>query len=244
VTTIDYKANTKYFRPISLKPGLTLFLVGLLFLGFGSSAAVLGLCLAGTGGFLIFQQFSGRPDDEYIDKQIESTMSTLRTDAMNKLGLTPEEVDLIDPIEVHGPLYRGMASLYHPRRGKDGIHRSNNCQGLVIFFAEQELHAYTFMISLTEPKEQITKTDVYFYRDVVSVATENKAISVGVLDKKPFSLTGSGKDGEGTVRIDQVILTTSGGTQIECAISSMTSKIEKNIQGARQLIRNKKTHVS
>ena len=72
-------------------------------------------------------------------------------------------------------------------------------------------------------------TDIYFYRDVVSVATVSAS----------FTLTLVGDTDAGTIHSDSFKLTTSGGTVISCALGGLDPTIEKKIQGARKLIRRK-----
>ena len=106
--------------------------------------------------------------------------------------------------------------------GKDGRFRSSSFEGIVIFFAEQELHAYKYRASLIKRDEIGERTDVYFYRDVVSVSTRSYSTSVPVVgETKPR-----------TLKTEVFTLTTSGGTDV----------VSHDIQGARQLVRNKKMH--
>jgi hypothetical protein len=73
-------------------------------------------------------------------------------------------------------------------------------------------------------------TDVYFYRDVVSVSTNSTARAVALVNESKQQVW----------KTEVFALTTSGGTAVEC--SMMDDAATRSIQGARQLVRNKKMH--
>jgi hypothetical protein len=239
---IDYDRNAKYFKPTAWKGGTALIVIGLLFLLSGNAGAiVMGLLIAAGGGFLIYRQYGGRPSDEEIDRQVASIMRELSPRALDKLGLDPDEVKLIDPIIVWGDYFGSLGNRNKVKKGKDGRFRSSNCEGVAIYFGDQELHAYKYQISLIAADEHSQHTDVYFYRDVVSVSTASSSIPVKV----------EGEVKPEVVNFELFELTTSGGTAVKCSMGTTGSNghainegINRNIQGARQLIRNKKMHTS
>jgi hypothetical protein len=231
MAVIDYEGNTKYFQPVSYKSGIVLGVIGLILLLTGKPGAVLvGLLFGGLGAFLIYRQVAGRPTDRDIDRQVNGVLDELPQRALAKLGLDADEVKLLDPIIVGGyPLgLRGIPV----KVGKDGKPRSSMFEGVAIFFAEQELHAYKYQVSLVKKDQSGERTDVYFYRDVVSVSTKSYTTSVPVVgEAKPQ-----------TLRTEVFTLTTSGGTDVECSMDASDELAGRNIQGARQLVRNKKMH--
>jgi hypothetical protein len=230
---IDYKSNAKYFRQISYKPGVILIVVGALMLVTGSAGPIiLGLLLAGAGAYLIYRQVADRPSDEDIESQISSIHSELYKRALKALGLDEEEVKLIDPIVLSGYYFDPLGAGWQAKKGKDGNFRSSNYEGVAIFFAEQELHSYKYQLSLTTENDSREETDVYFYRDVVSVATASRSIPVPVLGEKTRQV----------VNQEEFRLTTSGGTVIKCSVNTSGDSLSRDIQGARHLIRNKKMH--
>jgi hypothetical protein len=230
---IAYERNAKYFERVSYKAGIALGVIGLLLLLTGKAGGVLwGLLLGGLGAFLIYRQVAGRPTDADIERQVHTVMAELHQRALNKLGLDADEVKLIDPIVVGGYFLGSLGSGFRVKRGKDGKFRSSLFEGVVIFFAEQELHAYKYQVSLVRRNESSERTDVYFYRDVVSVSTRSSSNSVPVVgEAKPQ-----------TFKTEVFTLTTSGGTDIECSMDASDDVVGRNIQGARQLVRNKKLH--
>jgi hypothetical protein len=204
-----------------------------LLLGSGSPGPTLfGLLLVAAGGGFLYFQFAGRPSDEEIDRQIATALHALEQRALGKLCLDREDVALTRPIVVGGSYFHSLGSPVRAKKGKDGCFRSSNCEGVVIFFADQELHAYKYQVSLVTRNESSEKTDVYFYRDVVSVSTESTSIPVSVI----------GSTERQAVKIELLKLTTSGGTAVQCTMGALNDDQGRNIQGARQLIRDKKLH--
>lgn len=225
---VTFNRNAKYFRPVSYRPGVALGLLGLVLLVSGSSTLlVIGLLLFGTGALLIFRQTSGRPSDEEIDSQVHLVVMQMRDQALLKLGLDLEEVQLIDPIFLGGYFIASQGTPSRVKKGKDGRIRTSNFEGVAIFFGEQELHSYKYQMCLIAA-ESDEYTDVYFYRDVVSVSTNSSSRSV----------TEVGQIKVNVWKFEEFALTTSGGTKVTC--SMMSDIAIRNIQGARQLIRNKK----
>lgn len=233
MTAINHEQNAKYFKKVSYKPGIIPIVIGALFLASGQSGPVVfGLLLAAAGGAVIYFQLAGRPSDDEIDRQVTLALSGIVPRALTKLGLDSQEVSLTDPILVGGSYFGSLGSSFHVKKGKDGRFRSSNCEGVAIFFAEQELHAYKYQVSLVAKNESSEKTDVYFYRDVVSVSTESLSVPVPVV----------GETEKQAVMIELLKLTTSGGTAVQCTMGAIDNEQGRNIQGARQLIRNKKLH--
>lgn len=233
MSDIDYAKNVKYFKSKSYKGGIVLIAIGVLIILSGQPGPILvGMIIGATGGVLIYSQISGRPSDEEIDRQVFTVMSSLHQKALNKLGLDAEEVRLIEPILVGGYFPGSLGGPTQIKRGKDGELRSSVCEGVVIFFAEQELHSYKYQVSLTARGQENECTDVYFYRDVVSVSTSSMSTAVVAV----------GETKQQTWMKEIFRLTTSGGTAVECSMGSTDEDAGRQIQGARQLIRNKKMH--
>ena len=226
---INYERNKKYFKQPSLKPGLILIVIGLLLtLILRDAGKVVGILGLLGGAALLYFQFAGKPADAEIDSDAASTVADVQQRALGKLGLDPDEVTLIDPVVVHGYYYKNIASGVQVKLGNDRVFRSSNYEGIVLFFSEHQLHAYKFQFSLVSPQESREQTDEYFYKDVVSVATQSETFQINDI-----------KGNSQQVNFEEFKLTTTGGTSITSSIRDEGS-VSRVISGARNLIREKK----
>ena len=218
---MDPKRVEKYFKPVSLRPGIILAVIGLIFAAaLPSGGKVFGILLLLAGVALIYFQFAGRPTDDEIQAEIDKLGAAAKATALTKLGLDPDEVKLIDPVTIEGPRFGG-GSMY--RKGKDGVVRTSVNEVMVLFFSEHEVHSYTAVKDLRKPTYSSEATDEYFYRDVVSVATQ----------------TDSARTPLGEVTVEKFKLTTSGGTSILCSAYD-GGGLGRSINGMRSLIKQKK----
>lgn len=227
---INHERNKKYFKQSSPKTGILFVIVGLILtFALAQSAAILiGLLLLAIGGTLLYFVYAGQPTDADIDADAASTIADVQSRALSKLGLDADQVTLIDPVVVHGYYYKNIASGVQVKLGKDGIFRSSNYEGVVLFFSEHQLHAYKFQFSLVSPQESREQTDEYFYKDVVSVSTQSETFKINDI-----------KGNSQQVNFEEFKLTTTGGTSITSSIRDEGS-ISRVISGARTLIREKK----
>lgn len=226
---INYERNEKYFRESSPKTGIGLIALGLLLMFLlPNTGKLIGFLMMAGGGALLYFQFSGRPTDEEIDADAARALADVKKRALNKLGLDEDEVNLIAPLVVHGYYFKPIASGVQVKRGKDDVFRSSNYEGIVMFFSEHQLHSFKFQFSLTNSQESREQTDEYFYRDVVSVATQSETFEVSDI-----------KGDSQQVNFEQFRLTTTGGTSITSSIRDEGS-VGRVISGARTLIRDKK----
>lgn len=226
---ISYERNEKYFRESSPKNGIGLIAFGLLLtFVLPNASKFIGILMMAGGGALLYFQFSGRPTDEEIDADALRVLTDVKNRALNKLGLDEDEVNLIDPLVVHGYYFKPIASGVQVKRGKDDVFRSSNYEGIVMFFSEHQLHSFKFQFSLVNSQESREQTDEYFYKDVVSVATQSETFEVRDI-----------KGDVQQVNFEEFKLTTTGGTSITSSIRDEGS-VGRVIAGARSLIREKK----
>lgn len=212
---MDYAKNKKYFAPSNVKTGVIVLIVGIILL---AVQPILGIIVAAVGGLLIYLAVGGRPSDSDIDAAVNSQLSNLQQRALNKLGLDIEEVKEIAPISFHGYDYKGALV----KQGKDDLYRSSKYEAVMFFFAADDVHCYTYNFSITEDWHR-DSTDVYFYKDLVSVSTQTDNMTVGALkfDYEYFKLT------------------TAGGTSISCNVRNANDS-QRSINAMRQLILAKK----
>ena len=218
---MDYSKNQKYFMPVNLKWGIIVCVVGVLLLTESAIAGIIGIVI---GAALIYLQVGGRPTDADIDAAVNSQLANLKTRALKKLGLDEDEVNEIAPISFDGYVYTGAASI---KEGKDGKYRSNKYQAVMFFFSSNEVHCYTYDFSITESGQK-ESTDVYFYKDIVSVSTQTDGTEYSV---------GKGKSSK--FDYESFKLTTTGGTSISCSVRNIDDA-QRSINGMRTLIKSKK----
>jgi len=220
---MDYKKNLKYFQPMNLKSAIIACIVGLILMACGDSALVVGLIVIAIGVLLIVAQTNGRPTDAHIDAVVASQLNDMQARALRKLGIDEDEVKEIAPITFDGYVYNKALI----KQGKDGKYRSNKYQAVMFFFSSNEVHCFTYDFSITE-NSQKESTDVYFYKDIVSVSTQTDGTEYSV---------GKGKSNQ--FDYEYFKLTTTGGTSIACSVRNIDDA-QRSINGMRSLIKSKK----
>lgn len=217
---MDYTKNQKYFQPMNLKAGIIICIIGVIFLAI---ITVIGLLAIVLGVVLIVLQVKGRPTDEEIDAAVISQLKDMKTRALRKLGLDEDEVSEIAPITFDGYVYNNALI----KQGKDGKYRSNKYQAVMFFFSSNEVHCFRYDFSITESGQK-ESTDVYFYKDIVSVSTQTEGTEYSV-----------GKGKSSRLDYEYFKLTTTAGTSISCAVKNIDDA-QRSINGMRSLIKNKK----
>ena len=227
----DYVNEKINYRPTLIAAGIGLLLM-LVVKGAGS--IILGLCLIALGVFLVINQKNkiqaekdriqkekdAIPSDAQYDNEVLKSLDNLRQKALNKLGIDEDEVKEIEPISFDGYVYKGATEL---KKGKDGLFRTNKYECVQLFFSQNEVHCYTFNFDTTCDKHY-ESTDVYFYRDIVSVSTSSE--SEKVLEQ--------------TVEYETFKLTTAGGTALQVSLRDVNNA-QRSINAMRSLLRQKKS---
>lgn len=220
---MDYKKNLKYFQPMNLKIAIIACVIGLILMAAGDGALVVGLIAIAVGVLLIVAQVKGRPTDADIDAAVASQLNDMKNRALRKLGVDEDEVSEIAPITFDGYVYNKALI----KQGKDGKYRSSKYQAVMFFFSSNEVHCFTYDFSITESSQK-ESTDVYFYKDIVSVSTQTEGTEYSV---------GKGKNSQ--FDYEYFKLTTTGGTSISCSVRNIDDA-QRSINGMRSLIKNKK----
>lgn len=220
---MDYKKNLKYFQPMNLKIAIIACIVGLILMAAGDGALVVGLIAIAVGVLLIVAQVKGRPTDADIDAAVASQLNDMKTRALRKLGVDEDEVNEIAPITFDGYVYNKALV----KQGKDGKYRSSKYQAVMFFFSSNEVYCFTYDFSITESGQK-ESTDVYFYKDIVSVSTQTEGTEYSV---------GKGKSSQ--FDYEYFKLTTTGGTSISCSVRNIDDA-QRSINGMRSLIKSKK----
>ena len=157
-------------------------------------------------------------DAEY-DKAVQSALEFLKEQALEKLGVDEDEVSEIEPILFGG---YDFSNYTLSKQGKDGIWRTNKYEVVYLFFSQNEVHCYTLEFSTSESKS-IESTDVYFYKDVVSVSTCSKSVKIEGYEYEH----------------EMFKLVTAGGTVLEVSLKDVENS-RNSINAMRQLLREKK----
>lgn len=220
---MDYKKNEKYFKPISYTGAIILIVIGVLLVMSGKLMVLVGLLLIAGGVAFIVLKKKGIVTDEEYDASVASELDDLQSKALNKLGVDEDEVKEIDPISFDGYVYRGAAQA---KKGKDGLWRTNKYEAVMLFFSENEVHCYTYNFD-TISQKHTEATDVYFYKDIVSVSTASDTVKV------------KEKNLEYDVEYEYFKLTTAGGTALSVSLRD-TGNAQRSINAMRALLKTKK----
>lgn len=220
---MDYAKNQKYFEVVSLKWPVRIIIAGviLFFVGLSSNygVAVLGiLAIAGSIAYLVMKKKGKISDSEY-DASVASNLNNMKNRALAKLGVDEDEVKEAAPISFGGYKYIGADKL---KRGEDSLYRTNKYETVMLFFSSNEVHCYTYTFDTTMSK-QTEATDVYFYKDIVSVSTASDSVKVLGTD----------------IEYEAFKLTTAGGTSISISLRDVENA-QRSINAMRSLIKSKK----
>lgn len=234
-----------YFKPFP-KWAIWLVAIGVLTLliGLGDSAggAIVGLLLAGAGGYAIYTSTQGKPTDKQMDQWLDEDLTALSKKALNKMGTDEKEL-VSESVQVTGPRLwdTGGANVFF-KKGKDNLLRFTPVGVSIINFTQNQLLGYTCVFDFTTGKALNESTDEYFYKDVVSVATKSESKSVNIPKLGTIQLNSA----------ETFILTTSGGTSLSVLLRDPTliekmgggeiptTRAEKAIQTVRKMLRDKK----
>ena len=230
---MSYKVTQNYFKvvdeTIDYKRSLIMCSIGFLlflFIGRATFVGLVGLALMGLGVYLVVSRIlkikaekDSIPTDKQYDTEVVKKISNLREQALNKLCIDEEEVNEIDPICFDGYVYQG-ASKY--KCGQDNFYRTNKYEAVILFFSNSEVHRYTYTYSTTEEKK-VESTEVYFYRDIVSVSTSTEEVRFG----------------NQTFTTENFKLITAGGTAFTVSLRD-TNNAQRSINAMRALLREKK----
>ncbi|MBQ9563359.1 MAG: hypothetical protein IJR36_09360 [Lachnospiraceae bacterium] len=221
---MNYQRTSKYFEEINNK-GLTKVMIGGIvaaLVGIMAKAwilVILGILLAAGMVYLMQNKKKQIVTDAEYDSEVAKNLDNLKQRALDKLGLDEDEVKEIAPITFDGYVYKG-ASL--SKLGADNLWRTNKYETVYLFFAENEVHCYNYTFDTTTPKFT-ESTDVYFYKDIVSVSTASDTVTLG----------------NQNIEYEYFKLTTAGGTALSVSLKDANGA-QRSINAMRALLRSKK----
>lgn len=230
---MNYQRNLKYFLGVSYKGPIWMIVIGTIcafFIAFpcfsskdsagaGVVFLLIGLGLLGGGIALCVTKAKGVVSDAEYDAEVAKMLNNIQGRALQKLGIDIDEVKEIAPISFDGYGYKGARRA---KKGADGLWRTDIYKCVVLFFSNNEVHCYTYLFN-TVDGTQSENTDVYFYRDIVSVSTNTSTDLVL----------------NNNVTYEEFVLTTAGGTSLNVSIRD-TGNAQRSINAMRQLLRAKK----
>lgn len=216
---MDYKKNQKYFKKTNKKGPIICIVIGLLIMMMGRGGIFIGLLLIAAGIGIIVLQIKGAVSDEEYDASVASQLNDMKQRALSKLGIDEDEVTEIEPIAISGYNYNGFNNA---KRGKDNRWRTDRYRYALLFFSPNEVHCYTYDFKTTAD-EKTEATDVYFYKDIVSVSTASETTKIY----------------ENDYNYETFKLTTAGGTALTVSIRDMDN-VQRSVNAMRQLLRQKK----
>lgn len=224
---MDFQKNRKYFEVPSFKGPIWMIIIGVVcfFIGLrvpGGAKAIfiiLGLGLAGGGIAIIVTKSSSKVSDQEYDASVASVLNDMQGRALNRLGIDMSEVNEIAPIVIDGYRYKGANFA---KKGLDNLWRTNKYEYVILFFSQNEVHCYTYRYDTVTP-QQSEETDIYFYKDIVSVstATDTTSLNGQNVDYQYFKLV------------------TAGGTALEVSIRDQNTT-QRSINAMRSLLKAKK----
>lgn len=235
---MNYDLTNRYFKRvdehINWKAAIIMFVIGfLLFVLLISRVAVIGILglLLAIGGALIVilkkvkisKEKAEIPSDAEFDREVNKELVGLKEKALIALGLDEDEVGEIEPISFDNFVYPSSKETgIMLKLGEDGKLRSSKYNYCIIFFSANEVHCFTYKFG-TAKNEKSEQTDVYFYRDVVSVSTKSEGVTY---DKKQYDY-------------QTFVLTTAGGTQLTVSLKD-PGNAQRSINAMRSLLKAKK----
>jgi hypothetical protein len=220
---MDYSRNKKYFTG-NMVLGIVLLVVGVF-----TIAIVIGIFLIIAGIFVMVN--GGGASQQEIDDMVAAEGQRVRARALQRLNLDEDEVGQAEAIVAWGYNFETHAGdLMLSKKGTDGRWRTSWGEAMIILFSADVLHYYKYVFPLTQQIKPSESTDEYFYRDVVSVATDSETVDL----HKPGAARPVYEN------VETLSLTTSGGTRVKCSVWGDTGSMTRSIQGARSLIKDKK----
>ena len=207
----------------------------------------------------ISERMKTLPTDDQMDTWLEEDLRTFHGKAMVKTGTDESEL-VAETVMVTGPRFwntGGAPAKF--KKGNDNVLRFTPVGVTVINFTASQLLCYSAVLDLTTGDGKNESTDEYFYRDVVSVSTKTKNITVKFSAAEAMGAGvaggqfGADKSGLQLTAAETFELTTSGGTSIEVIlrdpglVSRMgggempTTRAEKAIQAVRKMVRESKS---
>lgn len=249
---MDYKRNRQYFSDYRVLfaycffIGLALIIGGPIVVNLITDNIrrppdlgwLIGLSVVGGIALVIYSFYclylqNSQLSDSDLDRICDQQAKNIKAAAMKKLGIDEDELKEAKPIIVGGYSFNEKATNILHKQGKDGMWRSSEYQITIIFFSREQVYSFIRTFSIID-NEKYDKTQEYFYRDIVSVSTEQ--------GKMTFTPPGQDKNlAPKTIVFEYFDLASSGGTHMIGFFKKTDSdNIDRSIAAMRNLLKAKK----
>ena len=169
------------------------------------------------------RQIAGAVTDNEFDVGQAEITEQAKAQSWEKLGIVPEQVDLIEPVVLESPQFH----LGPSARGKDGKVRAAVKEVIILYFSDSQVFQYRRVVDVRNPLGAKEFTTEYFFRDVTSIDTSSETVSVNT-DEGPTNST-----------LDVVSLKITGGRDYTLKAYSNPG-FATSIRGMRTLIQQKR----
>ena len=225
--TMDYEKNRRYFTPVTYG-GPTFFIIvslvlfAITYFGKNYWCALVGVVLFALSILWIISKKKKIVSDQEYDMSVAQELNNMKERALSRLGIDEDEVKEIEPIAFDSYSFEGAQC---GKIGKDGKWRTSKYKCIMMFFSAGEIHCYTYHFD-TIMDQKTESTDVYFYRDVISVSTASESVSAF---------------GMNNIKREYLKIVTTGGTSVSFSLRDDDGeKVQRSINAMRALLREKK----
>lgn len=203
----------------------------------------------------IDRRFPNADDEAYYDKQAIVDMQDVIKRGLDKLNLTEEQVELVEPVSMYGPFFNffehvkdgykkiglfkmlkiilfSYLPMYIERVGSDGLLRYSALEVTVFYFTETQIHSYACRYDMCSGEIWSEDTREFFYQDVDCV--EKGSITKRITHNKKII---------NKIYEHFTVVVMSGSATSAC-IDVGKQSINEQIDGMRSLIRSKKEEIT
>lgn len=183
-----------------------------------------------------------------LDEYVALTISTaekmnLKQRAIDKFGVDPDELNIIDPICISGFRFgdnvRGLIEVSeYDKKAKKTYIASNIYEVTWIFFSEKQVYRYNISFHMEDGTKKETAEE-FFYRDIVNISTVSDSRDI---KEKKVSCTGKITYVNKPVDIESLVLVVPGDKLYSSMRTEDAEAIENSLKGVKALIREKKSN--
>ncbi|NJL29512.1 MAG: hypothetical protein HC897_17305 [Thermoanaerobaculia bacterium] len=210
-------------------------------------------------GFYAIKRASTGPSDSQMDSWIAEDFAALGAKSIEKCNLDPAK-KIRDPVMLTGPRFRKQGGVkFAVKRGKDKKIRFNPLDVVIVHFLPDCLAVYQCALDLTTGNALNETASEYFYKDIVSVATQTDSVTIdaGQLSRDAVKFFKEAKNAliNGKLQFDdgeEFRLVTSAGTSVNIFLRSeiivkaagggviSTELADNAVKAIRSMLREKK----